>query len=194
MAINNYYKSKARSKLWQPLWDDLKFPATGQGIDTTTGRISYNYTDLGVTFANNARYTEEVIGHIIQMPHAWQEGSTIHPHIHWLQSQAEVPNFMIEYRLYNNGETPPAVWTKVKYDNTVFPYTSGTILQITGLPEINMSDIRISGFVDIKLYRDTANASSLFSGSDPVGTNVTIKELDIHYLSDTNGSRHEYIK
>jgi hypothetical protein len=118
MALSNHYKSKARSKLWQPMWDDLKFPATGQGIDTTTGRLSYNYTDLGITFASNARYTEEPVGHIVQMPHAWQEQSTLHPHLHWLQAQSDIPNWMIEYRVYNNGDAPPGTWTKVKYENS----------------------------------------------------------------------------
>jgi len=201
-------KTKARSKLWQNLdsldsrldtietlkWEDLRFPAIGRNIDVSAGRIDYDFAELGVGFANNTRYTEEMVGHIIQLPHAWAEGSEINPHIHWIQAQAAVPNWMIEYRVYNNGDTPPVSWTQAITNTPAFTYTSGSIAQISGFSSISMTGLTVSCMVDIKLYRDTGNVSTLFSGADPVNTTVLLKEFDIHYQSDARGSVVEYTK
>ena len=153
-------KTKARSKIWNTLdsidsrldnietlkYDDLRFPAIGRNVDVSAGRIDYDFTELGIGFANNSRYTEEVIGHIIQMPHAWAEGTAVNPHIHWIQNQEAVPNWMISYRIYNNGETPPVSWTQAIAAAPSLTYTSGSIAQISGFPSISMTGIMYNRF------------------------------------------------
>ena len=178
------------------VWDDSKFPFTGQGIDTTTGRLSYDYDELGISLAANARYAQtEQISMMDQTSHQWAEGSLLHPHIHWIQTSEDVPNFMLEYRKYNNGESPGAFVQVVLDTEEVFTYPgSGTILQISTFPEIDMTGCRISCFTDYKFFRDSANASGLFAGADPLGSAVTVKEFDVHFLKDSAGSVHEFIK
>ena len=44
------------------------------------------------------------------------------------------------------------------------------------------------------LFRDTGNSSTLFSGSDPVSGDVTIKYNDSHAQFDDYGSRQEIVK
>jgi hypothetical protein len=48
--------------------------------------------------------------------------------------------------------------------------------------------------LDIKLWRDTTNASGEFTGADPVAAAVLLKELDIHFELDSFGSNEEYVK
>lgn len=176
-----------------PSWDDLRFPATGQTVDVSGGRIDYDYDECGVAFQDNARYPQEPIVMAAQMPHSWIQGTAIRPHIHWLQSAADVPNWLVQYRTVVNGEAPSA-WTLAAAETLVFTYTSGTILQISSFPEIDMTGLNISDFVDIRLFRDTGNDSALFSGADPLTGNALVKELDIHYRIDGFGSTQEFTK
>lgn len=175
-------------------WDDLRFPFMGQQLDTASGRIDYSYSELGIGFQNNTRYTEEPICMIVQMPHAWKLESAVHPHLHFIQNQNASPNWMIEYRVYKNGAAVPSTWQK-SIGSLVYSYTSGSIIQKCIFTEIDMTGIdSVSSFIDVKLYRDTGNASSLFTGSDPYTGTAIAKEFDIHYEIDMPGSRDQYIK
>lgn len=181
--------------LWgQGHWDDMKTPAIGQSLDSTSGRIDFDFTELTVGFQANARYPEEPLGHVHQLSHAWMESYPIQPHIHWYQDQEDVPNWLMAYRKYNNGEAVPAVWTLAVPEAHVFTYTSGTILQISRFPLIGMSGMRISCFVDVKIYRDSANASTLFAGADPATGTQHMKEFDFHIMLDDDGSHGEFTK
>ena len=114
-------------------------------------------------------------------------------HMHWIQNQAAVPNWLMAYRVYNNGEGPGS-FTLLPWDHSIVTYTSGTICQITDFAEISMTGKTLSCIIDIKLWRDTTNASTEFAGADPVATDVLLKELDIHYEIDSLGSDEEYTK
>ena len=174
-------------------WDDLKFPATGNNLDSAATRYRYDFDELAIIFDANARKSEEILGYIAQMEHAWAEESTLKPHIHWIQSQAAVPNWLIEYRRYNNGSIVPA-FTAVAALSSIFTYTSGDMLQITTFPDINMAGLTVSSFVDVRITRDTDNTSGLFAGVDPVTGPVSFKEFDFHAQNDSRGSLLEYIK
>ncbi len=177
-------------------WDDLRFPFFGRRMDVTSGRLDYNYTELGIDFADNClvRYQEQ-IGMIAQLQHSYKYESDIRPHLHWLQSSANVPNWLLSYRVYENGATPPS-WTDAAYSSHAFAYSSGTILQITHFPTIDMTGINsVSAFIDFKMYRDTTNSSTLFGGADPLEGNALAKEFDIHFQIDTPcGSATELVK
>jgi hypothetical protein len=175
-------------------WDDAKFPVTGDRIDTSSGRLDYDYDKMGVGFQNNARYPEEPVAIIAQMSHAYALGTPIRPHLHWIQEQADVPNWLMEYRIWPNGEPIPSFSLQIP-SHHIFTYTSGSILQITTFPEIDMSAInKVSAFLDIKIFRDTANSSGLFTGADPIGSTVVLKEYDHHFLTDSPGSVREFVK
>jgi len=175
-------------------WDDLRFPFIGRNIDTTSGRLGYNYTEVGIFFAANARYAAtEQVSIVVQFPHAWKSESAICPHIHWIQGQNVIPNFLMEYRIYKNGTVPPVTWTKATLQDHAFPYSAGG-LQLSSFADIDMTGIdSVSAIMDIKFFRDTTNGSGLF-GADPYTGDVLVKELDIHYQVDSLGSFTEYSK
>lgn len=178
------------------VWDDLRFPFFGRRLDRTSGHLDYDLAELGVNFDYTSRYNDlDMIGIIAQLPHNKKLGSNLRPHAHWIQNQDECPNMLMKYRIYDNGEAPPPTWIEVAYDSLVYAYVSGSILQIVKFPEIDMSsEVAVSSFVDIKLFRDTANTSGKFAGADPYTGDALMKEFDFHYEINQMGSRQEYIK
>lgn len=179
----------------EDVWDDRRFPSIANRLDSASTRYDYDLTDLGVNFHSDARNPNEMLGNVAQMPLAWREGSIVRPRLHWLQNQAAVPNWLMEYRIYNNGVLVPAVFTSVITGTIAFTYPgSGMITQISSFPEIDMTGLTLLSFIDCKIYRDTGNTSGLFAGADPVATDVTLKEFDIRYQLDGRGSLQEFIK
>jgi len=182
-------------------WDDLSNAIIGARLDTSTGRLDYDYFNGGVNFNSNARYPQEPVIIPVQFRHKqkYGTGAVLRPHVHWLQLQAARPNFLLGYKKTNQGSTTTfesdfSNYTLLIPDSDVFTYTSGTLLQITKFPEIDVSDVGLSGSVDFALFRDTTNVSGLFAGSDPVATDVTVKYQDQHALFNMLGSREELVK
>lgn len=128
--------------------------------------------------------TSEVISVIVQMPHSYKLGTSIHPHIHFIQTSSAVPVFKMVYRWYSNGDTVPSFESAISTSTLSFTYTSGSILQRAAFPEITAPPVTMSSILDIKVYRD----------DNVVTGDVLVKEFDIHYQSDTIGSSTESIK
>ena len=164
------------------VWDDLKAPATSvrQGA---TAKPDFDTTELGLLFPQND--PTEIAYIIMQFPHARKNGSSIKPHVHWIQTSADEAVWKMDYRWYKNGDAPSGSWTTLTCDSPVFPYTSGSLLQICSFPEIDGSAVdTVSSIIDVRLYRD----------DNVVSGDVLLKEFDIHYQIDQLGSRQEFIK
>ena len=178
----------------QPRWEDLRFPATAFRLDSASSRYSYDYTNCGINFHDNARYTGEPLCCVVQLPHSKKLGTQLRPHIHWEQNQDADPNWLLEWRWVNNGELRGTYQTAVASYNA-YPYVSGNLQQITVFPEIPpILREGTSSILDVRLFRDTANSSGLFSGADAYTGNALLKEFDIHYKVDSFGSQREFIK
>jgi len=183
------------------LWEDLRFPFAGRNIDTSSGRIDYNYYNGGIDFQNNARFAaSEAVSMQAQFEHSWIAGSEIRPHLHWLQVGSDEPNWLLAYKIIRNGqanakETDYSNHTLAVKSSNAYTYTSGTLVQITKFPSITPSTMGISDMIHFVLFRDTANASTLFADVDPSSITELAFEFDVHYQSNTpNGSRQEYVK
>jgi len=180
-------------------WDDSKFPFTGNNIDVASGRIDYSYPNGTISFQNNARYPNEAVSMLDQLSHKWKEGSEIRPHFHWLQQSANVPNWLMAYKIYDNNAsaTVDTDYTNHTFvtSTPVFTYTSGTLAQISVFPPIDMTGYTLSDMVHYVFWRDTSNASGEFAGADPSSSAEHVLEFDIHYQTDQErGSRQEFIK
>ena len=172
-------------RLSNTVWDDERTPAT-LGRQGALSKPDFDYTNMGLLMPQND--ATEILYITNQLPHSTKLGSiTVHPHIHYLQDEADIPVFKIDYRFYNNGETPPSFTTGLSTadgDGLVFTYTSGTILQIILFPEIDLSDVLPSMWYDIKVYRD----------DNVVTGDVVLKGFDFHRPIDSLGSEGEYTK
>lgn len=183
------------NKVNPPQWDDLSSQAFGSRINTATGRIGFDYDDLAVFFADNARYANtEQYSSAPQTFHRIKIGEDLKPHIHWLQNQDNEPNWVLQYRVYDNNGSPGS-YTAVASEGPLYTYVSGTIMQISTFGSIDMSGITgVSATIDMKLFRDVSNDSSLFSGVDTYTGNALLKFLDAHAQIDSAGSNSEHTK
>ena len=100
-----------------------------------------------------------------------------------MQTGAALPTFKLSYRIYNNGAAVPSFET-IATTTAVFPYVSGSMLQILLFPSVPMADLGTSAWFDMILYRDDA----------VVAGDVLMKGFDFHYPLDAFGSREEYSK
>ena len=67
----------------------------------------------------------------------------------------------------------------------IFPFVSDSVMQITDFPEISgTGHTGLSSILDLVFYRDDS----------AIGSDVLVKEFDIHYEIDALGSRSEYVK
>jgi len=180
------------------VWEDQRYALIGQRLDSPAGAIDYNLDEIAVDFAANADYPDDFVAISAQISHQRKSESDIRPHFHWDQTSDGFPNILIAYRWYNNGELIPSTWELVALDDSsnAFTYTSGTLLQISSIPlPAGLGEGKaLSSFFDIKIYRDTANASTLFAGADSYTGIWRLREFDIHIEIDTDGSRQEFIK
>jgi len=193
---NNKKVKQLRNNPSKYPWDDLRFPLTGARLDITAGRLDYDFFNGGVGFAANARFPEEPVSMLAQMPHEWLVGDEIKVHHHWPQ-EAAGGNWLLAWKKYINGETCN-VDTDFTTTHTLaagtelFTYTSGTMYQITDFGGIDMSDMGPSDCLHLVLFRDSANTSTLFSGTDATGVRISC-ELDIHYRKRGSNGTSNYL-
>ena len=163
-------------------WEDMSFPLA-IGKPTAGGKPDFDYTNVGYLFPQNDK--TEIILIRIQLKHAWKEGTTIFPHVHWRQKANQTPVFKMDYKWYNVGESEPATWSTYTMNQLSIPYTSGTIGQISkGILGLDGTGKTVSSMLLVKLYRD----DNVYTGD------VLVDDFDIHIEIDTFGSRQEYIK
>jgi hypothetical protein len=177
-------------------WEDLRFPGTGAGADTSTGRLYTNYAEAMLVFASNARYDEEPWIMNVQLPHGWVEGSGFRPHLHWMQEEDNDPNWLLTVRGARKGDeilAPGFFGFSIPDVKRVYTYANRTH-QITSWAETILTGYTVSDMVQLILYRDTANESGLFDGSDPYSLDAKVLEFDVHILMENLGSPNEYYK
>jgi len=158
------------------MWDDLRFPSTQTKLGSNL-KPDFDQTNVGLLFPQND--ATEVVYVNVQMSHTYKIGTSIFPHVHFVQSAATVPVFKMAYRWYDKGASAIAAFTTIATTGLVFPYTSGSIHQVAVFPNIVPTVVGLSSMLDIKLYRE----------DNVVTGDVLVKEFDIHYEIDSLGSR-----
>lgn len=168
--------------LLDTVWDDERFPFSRdrQGV---ANKPDYDFTNMGLLFPQND--ATEIAYIIAQMSHKYKTGTNIHPHIHYVQDEAQEPVFKMDYRWYDKGTDPTGSFTTITANVFQYTYISGSLFQKLEFPAIDGSGISaVSSFLDIKIYRD----------DNVVTGDVLVKEFDLHYEIDTIGSASEHVK
>jgi hypothetical protein len=165
-------------------------------LESPASDIIQDLTEVSLTFKASARYPTDFVSYNLQMNHDWVVGGEIDFHIHWWQASAAVPNWLIQYRWQVNGQAKETSWTSKAYNANIFTYSSGTLVQITDFGVLTVpGTVALSDILQIKLYRDYTNVSTLFGGAETSGLDVDALFSDVHRQSDTlMGSRQEYVK
>jgi hypothetical protein len=174
------------------VYDDLIADITQVRVQGTG--ISLNVTENTVDYTNGADLNDYLIANY-QLSHSWKMGSVIYPHIHYQQTTAANPNWLISYRWQRNGQLKTTDWTNLKCNTPIFTWSTGILNQIANGASITPpANYSISDIIQFRVIRDTGNSSTLFTGRDNTVNPVRLTGVDIHYEKDTIGSRAEYSK
>lgn len=182
-----------------PVWDDLRVSLS----DAATGNVKPDWDNFPIDgpTTNPFIYWFKASGvdemyFVVQMPHAWVEGTAIMPHIHWVASAngatgPTVPRWGLQYCWLNIGETF-STYTTI-YGTTTVPaevlvkdrqYLTplGDAAGIVGTGKT------LSSMLICRVFRDGDNGADTYAGS------AGALEIDFHMQINSMGSRLEYTK
>jgi len=177
------------------VWDDLVGTLIARRLTSTAGRLDYNYDENTITMQDNGDPNKSADRLIFnyQHPHSAVQTNVIEGtqavqrlHIHWEQTSTDRIVWQVEYRCQLNGEPKNTTWTTVhanSVDNSVFPYVTGTLNQITNLVEVLIPENSLSATIQYRLTR-----------IDSTGNDIEATFIDAHIKLDSVGSRREFIK
>ena len=167
------------------VFEDLRAPATAINPPGQVSDPDWDNANGGWLFDAGST---EILWILFQLPHAWKEGSTIYPHVHWSPTNTNTGNVLwkIDYKWTNVDEVDAGSATPVE----ALSAGSGTALthQMTSFTAQTGTGMTISSMLTIKLSRVGGD------GTDTYNADALLREFDIHYEIDTIGSRQELVK
>lgn len=178
------------------VWDDLRVPLS----EPSTGTIkpdwaAFPYGASGSNpFLNWFKPTGiDEMYFVVQLPHDWDEGTTIKAHIHWVPSEngasgPTVPRWGLQYSWINHGETHSSYTTVYGTTTVNSEVLVKDRMYITPLGTIAGTGRKISSMLICRIFRDGNDSSDNFAGK------AGALEVDFHYQKNTVGSRQEYLK
>lgn len=174
-----------------PRWDDLRFPAQGIAIGVAVGDPDRQAETGLLLFDKDAI---EAVGGIAQMPHSWQEGTELRPHVHVRSSTnpggTGVVVWQLQYKFYNdtNDYLPAAYTTLTAVTLTLDDHVGGQprASQILSLGSIDGAGKKASAILEWRLGRLAT------AGEDTYDADCVLLEFDIHYLKNAFGSEQEF--
>ena len=174
------------------VWDDLRVAPDVKGTGAKDPSWSAWLSGLYLyDFDNAAAGSEKEIWFNIQMPHGWKEGTSVYPHVHWVNDTAgtagQVVRWGLEYTVAKIGATFPAVTTV--YATTIVGGGDITVADehlITSFDPITMTGNTISTILVCRLFRNSSNAADTYSGT------AGLLSIDWHFEIDKIGSSTEF--
>lgn len=171
-----------------PVWDDLRFPASSINPPGQAADPDFDTTNGGWLFAAAGT---EVLFLSGQLPHGWNEGSIIKPHIHWQKTTSAAGDvvWQLEYKWSPINEVMDAAFTTITVSSTVngTPDTDEANKHlISSFGEISAADKNISDMLMMKISRLGDD------GDDTYGADARLIEFDIHYQSVAHGTTLEF--
>lgn len=167
-------------------WDDLRFPVAGINPPGAASDPTRDTSDGRLVFSASA---ENIIAIQVQMPHSWQEGSYLAPHIHWSPTSTHTGNvkWQIKYKIANVGDVFPADYTTI----TTLDAGDGVAdtHQIAGFADnIVMTGKRFSCMLLMLVSRLGNDGQDTYTGT------AKLNEVDIHYQINGFGTGEEYTR
>lgn len=157
-------------------WEDLRFPAQGINPAGSAAPPSVDSTTvLGTLLFSGSQ--ENIVAGVAQLPHAWERGSPIRPHIHWAKptGSSNAVSWVLYYAHAGfAGENlgayvGPIAGTIVAGDQTVNDQHL-----ITSFGQIDMAGKKESSVLLWKLHR--------LGNTDADNNAVRLYEFDIHFI------------
>lgn len=168
------------------VWDDLSFPSQAISLDGASSPPDVE-TDTGL-FLFDAD-TIESFNILVQLPHRWEEGSNIIPHIHWRKTTEEAGTafWSMRYKQFGLDEIP-SNWSNIQTATDYSTIDSTKKHNIATFGEIGCVGNCISHFYLFQVGR-LANHNK-----DTYGADALVYSFDVHYKSNSLGSEDEIFK
>ena len=174
------------------VWDDLRISpdvkGTGAKDPAWTAWLGGVYL---YDFDNATAGSEKELWFNVQLPHGWKEGTSVYPHVHWVNKTAgtagHVVRWGLEYTVAKIGGTFPAVTTV--YGTTIVGGGDITVANehmITSFDPITMTGNTISTILSCRLFRNSSNAADTYTGT------AGVLSIDWHFEIDKIGSSTEF--
>ena len=171
-------------------WDDMQFPATAINPPGQASDPDFDIVNGGWLFDSTST---ELIFLMAQIPHAWDVGTPLNPHVHWQKTTDAAGDvfWQLDYKWCPIGEVMDAAFTTLTADTvaTGTPDTDTTDKHlITGFTDIAGTGKGISDMLVMKLSRIGGDVD------DTYGADARLLEFDIHIAHDTLGSDERFVK
>ena len=184
------------------VWNDLTVPATSVRPSGATPPDFQNSPAFGgdsslwyFTFNGAGTSPIEEVFFTVQLPHDYKQGSDIYPHVHFAptstnggDTNSRTVRWYLAYQWANIDGTFGSSAT-VSMDKAFVPNTSLWSHLIAGnVASVSGTGKNISSILMCRLYRDPGDAA------DDYPQDAAVLYFDIHYESDTVGSRSRNTK
>jgi len=178
------------------VWNDYVVPFSSVKTKSTKPPIweSFMGDIFQYAFKNeNDQTKEHEVGFVIQLPHDW-DGSTIYPHIHWspANDNSGAVVWGIEYTWVEYNESSPLEFPSPIVSTSTSQQLSNDGFKhlITEFDPISPSGDQdnISSILVVRFFRNSSASADTYS------SNAFALSFDIHYRSNTIGSREEFVK
>lgn len=175
-------------------WLDEKGQLSGAKVVSPSSKIVQDDAEAAFYWKDTAT-TSDYLWTNVQQNHDRKLASVLKPHLHWWQTSATIPNWLLQCRWQVQGQSKTTAWASLQMLTHAFTYVSGTLDQISEFGTIAApSGDGVSGILQVRIIRDTTNLSGLFSGVDGLVGNVYAYDFDTHKECDALGSASEYHK
>lgn len=161
-----------------PYYDDFRVPVTSINPPGAVNDPDFDTAYVGYLFSATAQEQLQIIA---QLPHTWQEGSAIEPHLHWAPTTAAAGNVVwrFEYEWTNIDGVQGGVYTAV--DITVPAGGTAYQIKLSSFGAVAGTGKTASSILTIKISRVGTDAA------DTYPADVLLKEFDFHYARDSFG-------
>jgi hypothetical protein len=167
-------------------WDDLRFPLNTIAQGQLNPPDYEQFRDDGAGSVGVFAYhfdptTEEEMFFTTQLPHRWDQGTELHPHIHWSPTTAVAGDVVwgLEYIIFNPTGAIPATTTTLTATAST---NASTDAQVTMFGTINGTGFTESAQLCCRVYRAAGDAADTYT-ADAVAF-----EIDIHFLAVKHGT------
>ena len=166
-------------------WDDIIIPPSGLARNNLApDRVVFVGSIEAPAFSGTS--TEQLSGSF-EIPHDYNEGTDLRPHIHWSPSNTNAGDvkWQLEYTLACVGDAFPASTTVVAID------TSNQINRSHNVVEFGIIDgtnVQIGCMIQFRLFRDGGDAE------DTYGSDAFLLSIGVHYEQNSDGSRDVFTK
>ena len=174
-------------------WDDLRVTLDNGSSAAVLDYLNGSSGPQIWYFRGNG--TDEAMSFTVQLPHGWKEGSTIHPHIHWIPKSTGTGDveWNFEYSWANYDPVTPQVFPAITTSTVVAsgPFTAKahSITSLTtGNTGIDGTGKKISSILICRIWRNSSRAN------DTYNADAGVLFVDFHIQVDGYGSHQEYIK